>query len=207
MYVKITNGTPQKYTLGLLRRENPNVSFPKTIPLETLAEYDVYPLKDTPQPTYSPQTHRLEEQIELYNDEYYRTWTVTERPAEEVTPELLAKIAQDRYETETSGVYWEDTVGVTWYLDTTPEGQNRLTSAFTSAQNGLRTNGSVWKTAKIINGEPQLTYRPTDNIEIVTWANLVHAHVQKCFEAEAIASNKVMSGDLTATFEQEFSLL
>ena len=207
MYVKLTNGTPQKYTLGLLRRENPNVSFPKTIPLETLAEYDVYPLKDTPQPEYSPQTHRLEEQIELYNGEYYRTWNLAERPAEEVMPELLAKVAQDRYAKETVGIYWEDALGDSWYIDTSAEGQNRITSAYTSAKNGLRTNGSVWKTAKVVNGEPQLTYRPTNNTEILEWASMVHAHVQKCFEAEALASNKIMAGDLTATFDQEFSLL
>ena len=43
MHLKLTNGTPAKYTLGQLRRDNPQTSFPKLIPDEILASYDVYP--------------------------------------------------------------------------------------------------------------------------------------------------------------------
>jgi hypothetical protein len=43
MHLKLTNGTPAKYTLGQLRRDNPQTSFPKLIPDELLASYDVYP--------------------------------------------------------------------------------------------------------------------------------------------------------------------
>ena len=43
MHIKLTNGTPAKYTLGQLRRDNPQTSFPKIIPNEILATYDVYP--------------------------------------------------------------------------------------------------------------------------------------------------------------------
>ena len=43
MHIKLTNGTPAKYTLGQLRRDNPQTSFPKIIPNELLASYDVYP--------------------------------------------------------------------------------------------------------------------------------------------------------------------
>jgi|DEB0MinimDraft_10_1074344.scaffolds.fasta_scaffold05798_5 hypothetical protein len=43
MYLKLTNGVPAKYTLGQLRRDNPQTSFPKKIPDALLASYDVYP--------------------------------------------------------------------------------------------------------------------------------------------------------------------
>lgn len=43
MYVKITNGTASEYTIGQLRRDNSNVSFPRQIPDSLLAEYNVYP--------------------------------------------------------------------------------------------------------------------------------------------------------------------
>lgn len=43
MHIKLTNGTPAKYTLGQLRRDNPHISFPKIIPDELLTSYDVYP--------------------------------------------------------------------------------------------------------------------------------------------------------------------
>jgi len=42
MHLKLTNGTPAKYTLGQLRRDNPQTSFPKLIPDELLASYGVY---------------------------------------------------------------------------------------------------------------------------------------------------------------------
>lgn len=43
MHLKITNGIPAKYTLGQLRRDNSNTSFPKQIPDTILESYGVYP--------------------------------------------------------------------------------------------------------------------------------------------------------------------
>jgi len=53
MFIIITNDGPKKYTIGQLRQDNPNVSFPKDIPLETLAEYNVYPLTVADRPSYN----------------------------------------------------------------------------------------------------------------------------------------------------------
>jgi hypothetical protein len=52
MYVKITNGSVDTYpySVGQLRRDNPNTSFPKKIPNETLATYGVYPVLQAPKP-------------------------------------------------------------------------------------------------------------------------------------------------------------
>lgn len=61
MFIKITNGTPEKYTLGQLRRDNPNTSFPKNIPNELLASYDVYPYELGDRPTVDSLTHRIDE--------------------------------------------------------------------------------------------------------------------------------------------------
>ena len=46
MYVRATNGNldTYPYNVGQLRRDNPNVSFPKQIPEETLAEFNIYPV-------------------------------------------------------------------------------------------------------------------------------------------------------------------
>jgi hypothetical protein len=61
MHIKLTNGIPEKYTIGQLRRDNPQVSFPKIIPDDTLAEYDVYPLQATNQPEYDHATQKVAE--------------------------------------------------------------------------------------------------------------------------------------------------
>ena len=62
MFVKITNGQVDQYpyTAGDLRRDNPNVSFPKNIPNGVFAKYGVYPVGYQAAPDYDPMTHRLE---------------------------------------------------------------------------------------------------------------------------------------------------
>ena len=59
MHLKLTNGTPAKYTLGQLRRDNPQTSFPKSVPDDLLASYDVYPYTRPIAPEYDGLTHRL----------------------------------------------------------------------------------------------------------------------------------------------------
>lgn len=61
MFLKITNGNPEKYTIGDLRRDNPQVSFPKYISNETLAEFKVYPYYRGEIPTYDKLTSYLKE--------------------------------------------------------------------------------------------------------------------------------------------------
>jgi hypothetical protein len=56
MFIKLTNGVPTQYTIGQLRRDNPLVSFPKNVPNEILASYDVYPVKRVHAPPYNELT-------------------------------------------------------------------------------------------------------------------------------------------------------
>ena len=58
MHLKLTNGVPAKYTLGQLRRDNPQTSFPKLIPDDLLASYDVYPYTRPAAPEYDQLTAR-----------------------------------------------------------------------------------------------------------------------------------------------------
>ena len=62
MFVKATNGAivQYPYSVGLLRRDNPNTSFPKTISDEVLAEFGVYEVKSPPAPAHNPETHFVE---------------------------------------------------------------------------------------------------------------------------------------------------
>ena len=59
MHLKLTNGNPAKYTLGQLRRDNPNTSFPKQIPDELLASYEVYPYTRPSAPEYDRLSSRV----------------------------------------------------------------------------------------------------------------------------------------------------
>ena len=48
LLVKVTNNTVQQYpySIGLLRKENPNTSFPKQVSAEDMASFNVYPVTE-----------------------------------------------------------------------------------------------------------------------------------------------------------------
>lgn len=124
----------------------------------------------------------------------------------ELEAAAVAQAAADRFAKEGVGILWVDG-GSTFYLDTTLDSQNRFSAARIAIEAGERTDGAVWKLADVTSGSPILTFRPTTNAELSTWAGLVHDHVQKCFQAEANTVAKIFAGDLSASFETEFSLL
>ena len=91
MYVLAPNQTVETYpySIGDLRRDNPNTSYPANPTEQTLAEWNVFPVTDNPAPDYNPATHnRTEGDPTLIDDEWVRTWAVT--PA---TPEQIAERA------------------------------------------------------------------------------------------------------------------
>lgn len=59
LYLKLTNGVPENYSIGKLRRDNPNTSFPKTPSDALLADWDVYPYTRPSRPEYDPMTWNL----------------------------------------------------------------------------------------------------------------------------------------------------
>jgi hypothetical protein len=83
MHIKLTNGVPEKYTIGQLRRDNPQVSFPRTIPDATLAEYDVYPVTETTAPDID-YTQNVAESFEQIDGVWTQVWTVTDASADEI---------------------------------------------------------------------------------------------------------------------------
>lgn len=82
MYVKVTNGVATEYTMGHLRRDNPNVSFPRTCSDELLASYDMYPFQQDPKPDYDPLTQYLDEAFEQRDGSWYKTWTAVNKSQE-----------------------------------------------------------------------------------------------------------------------------
>ena len=76
MFVKITNGQVDQYpyTVGDLRKANPNVSFPRNLSSDTLAQFGVYAVTLAPAPEYNDRTHRLVTQQPTQVD---GVWTVT----------------------------------------------------------------------------------------------------------------------------------
>lgn len=88
MYAKITNGAVDQYpyTIGDLRRENKNVSFPKNIPEEVLLEWGVVPVSEVPEPSIDVRLQKASQNSTptQVNGSWVLEWTVTDKTPEEV---------------------------------------------------------------------------------------------------------------------------
>jgi len=88
MYVKITNGSVDTYpySVGQLRRDNPNTSFPKQIPDEMLADYGVYPVTVSDQPSITARTQKVAMNATptLVGSDWTISWTTSDKTADEV---------------------------------------------------------------------------------------------------------------------------
>jgi hypothetical protein len=79
MYVKTSNQQVETfpYSIGLLRKDNPNTSFPKNPSDSLLAEWDVYPVTAGDKPTYaSNEVAEQNAQPILTNGSWVLGWTV-----------------------------------------------------------------------------------------------------------------------------------
>ena len=93
LYVKVTNGSIQyPYTMGQLRKDNPNTSFPAYISADTLASYDVYAIQEVPAPEVDPLTQRHEQTTPVQVDgKWTQTWRVVQLPEDQATVNVRAK--------------------------------------------------------------------------------------------------------------------
>tara|TARA_Y100001937_G_C7063336_1_gene304804 strand:- start:29 stop:493 length:465 start_codon:yes stop_codon:yes gene_type:complete len=88
MLVKITNGNVETYpySTGLLRHENPNISFPKQVPDSLLKTFGVYSVTLTDKPSYTQRTQNItQDSIPALIDGVWTVgWTVTNKTTEEI---------------------------------------------------------------------------------------------------------------------------
>lgn len=102
MFVKAINNqvVAYPYSVGDLRRDNPNTSFPKTIPPETMAAFNMYPVETGNYPAYDPETQRIEhsDQPFLNNGKWELTKTIVPLTAEQLQDKADAKAAEARRE-------------------------------------------------------------------------------------------------------------
>lgn len=100
MYVKVNNGVVEKasYSIGQLRKDNPQTSFPKNPSLEMLAEWNVYPLQSTPAPSVD-HTKNIKEGAPINkNGKWIQTWEIVNATQEEISQRASDKAAEVRSE-------------------------------------------------------------------------------------------------------------
>jgi len=189
MFVKVTNGTIDQYpyTVGDLRRDNPNTSFPKQVPEDTMADFGMYPVGYEPAPDYNPDTHRIQNSNmpELVDGKWTLTKTVVE-----LTPEQLEdrkaqkkrKIKERRDKAINAGTTIS---GVS--VATDDLSQQRITGAALAA--------TVDDTTTVKWKLPDDTFVTLDATQIIGIAQGVRAHVQSCFDREAELLTALNAGE------------
>jgi len=84
MHLKITNGQPEIYSIGQLRRDNPNTSFPKSPSDALLSEWGVYPYTVDDQPAFDYMTQTITASaLTQTNGLWTQGWNVSNLPAED----------------------------------------------------------------------------------------------------------------------------
>lgn len=87
MHALVVNGTVETYpySIGQLRKDNPQTSFPKNPSDDLLASFNVLPVARTERPDYSPITHDLREgSPELVDGVWTQVWIVEAAAPDEV---------------------------------------------------------------------------------------------------------------------------
>jgi hypothetical protein len=102
MFILAPNGTAETYpySIGQLRKDNPQVSVPKNPTDALLASYDVFPVTSAERPVYDPITQNLTEAAPTLADGVWtQVWAVTGATPEEIAQrqtDQLASIRQER---------------------------------------------------------------------------------------------------------------
>lgn len=91
MYLKLNNGVIEKYpyTIGELRRDNPQVSFPHNIPQSTLEEYGVFKVREVVKPSVDHTMNVNEDTPKFINNEWIQVWEVTPASNDEILKRIL----------------------------------------------------------------------------------------------------------------------
>ena len=132
MYIKETGGIAALYSLGQLRSDNPNVSFPSAIPEATLALYDVYPYVIASQPVYDEALENLNAGDVLdVGGVWTQSWVVSAKTAQEQADyaknaDRVADIAALKVDSEVLALLKARPAQINTYID---NNVNNLTEA------------------------------------------------------------------------------
>jgi len=190
MFVKVTNGTIDQYpyTVGDLRRDNPNTSFPKQVPEDTMADFGMYPVGYAAAPDYNPDTHRIQNSNmpELVDGKWTLTKTVVELTPEQLEDRKAQKKRQIKERRDKAISAGATINGMS--VATDDLSQQRITGAALAA--------TVDNTTTIKWKLPDDTFVTLDATQIIGIAQGVRAHVQACFDREAELLAAVEAGEV-----------
>lgn len=99
MLILTENGTAKKYpySVGQLRVDNPNVSFPAEPTPAMLAQFNVYAVTPTARPSHDPNRQTVSEATPVFTGSVWQqAWTVSDIPLDTVRARLVVSMRQAR---------------------------------------------------------------------------------------------------------------
>ena len=95
MFVKVNNDQAEiyPYTIGMLRKDNPNTSFPKNLSDELLAEYGMYRVESGTPPEFNEITQQLIQDAlpTLIASKRVINWAVVDKDQDQIDRDTQAK--------------------------------------------------------------------------------------------------------------------
>ena len=95
MFVKVNNDQAEiyPYTIGMLRKDNPNTSFPRNLSDELLAEYGMYRVESGTPPEFDEITQQLIQDAlpTLIDGKWVINWTVVDKDQDQIDRDTQAK--------------------------------------------------------------------------------------------------------------------
>ena len=115
MHALIVDGAVAKYpyTIGMLRKDNPNTSFPKRPSDEVLAEWGMQPVSRTERPDVDHTKNVTEGTPVLENGYWRQVWSVADASAAEIAERVAQMRAQaeaqraEAYRTESDPLFFK----------------------------------------------------------------------------------------------------
>jgi hypothetical protein len=100
MYIYAPSGIARTYpySVGQLRADNPQTSFPSQMSDALLAEWGVYPVTEAPQPTVTYAQNLTEDTPRRINGVWTQTWKVSPATSEQVAERTAVQAADIRAE-------------------------------------------------------------------------------------------------------------
>ena len=99
MYVLAPNQTVEifPYSIGDLRRDNPNTSFPRNPSDALLAYWSVFPVVEQDPPKLNPATQNLNQiNPKLVDGQWLQTWEITDATPEQIAERTESKAVEVR---------------------------------------------------------------------------------------------------------------
>jgi len=139
--IKVTGGTPEKYTYRQFKKDNPHTSFPKEPNAGILSSYGVFPTSDTEQPAHNADTQVCIKNIVPHyeGNRWVYGWTIRDKTAEELAADRESLIRDIKQERDRRLPLDFDFQGVMYQRD--PESVARISGAGTLAL-GAMVNGA-----------------------------------------------------------------